>query len=255
MDPIVTFRIRNPLPDIRAVLFDKDGTLVDFEKTWAEVNRGAARIGSGGDIELEARLLDICGVDPETGRTRADSLFAAGTAITIAERMAAEGSPVAADLLAAELEALFASAADNAVAVGDIAGLFGALRGGGLHIGIASNDSESSVRRTARALGVLDLVHFTCGYDSGFGAKPAPGMVHGFAEAMGMSSAEVAVVGDSRHDMEMARAAGAGAAIGVLTGAGTAETLGPVTDAVLASVMDLPAAILPAAPDPEPGDR
>jgi len=48
------------------------------------------------------------------------------------------------------------------------------------------------------------------------------------------------VVGDNPHDLQMARSAGAGVAIGVLTGNSGAEDLLPLADAVLASVVDLP---------------
>jgi phosphoglycolate phosphatase len=48
------------------------------------------------------------------------------------------------------------------------------------------------------------------------------------------------MVGDNRHDLEMARAGGAGLAIGVLSGTGTLETLAPIADVVLDSVADLP---------------
>ena len=48
------------------------------------------------------------------------------------------------------------------------------------------------------------------------------------------------VVGDNVHDLAMARAAGAGAAIGVLSGNGAAADLAPLADAVLDSVCDLP---------------
>ena len=57
----------------------------------------------------------------------------------------------------------------------------------------------------------------------------------------GLRPAEVAVVGDNRHDLEMARAGGAGLAIAVLSGTGTRQTLEPLADVVLRSVADLPA--------------
>jgi phosphoglycolate phosphatase len=49
------------------------------------------------------------------------------------------------------------------------------------------------------------------------------------------------VIGDNPHDLEMARSAGAGVAIGVLSGTGTPEALAPLADHVLDSVCDLPA--------------
>ena len=48
------------------------------------------------------------------------------------------------------------------------------------------------------------------------------------------------MVGDNRHDLEMARAGGAGLAVGVLSGTGTRETLSPMADVILDSIVDLP---------------
>ena len=65
--------------------------------------------------------------------------------------------------------------------------------------------------------------------------------MHAFGEAIGAPAGEIVVIGDNRHDLEMARSAGAGAAIGVLSGNSGRDDLAPLADAILASVRDLPA--------------
>jgi phosphoglycolate phosphatase len=227
----------NPL---KAVLFDKDGTLIDFERTWAPVNRAVARLAASGDTALEARLLTACGVDPSTGRTRADSLFASGNAAEIAGAMLAHGSPWAHAELTAELDAIFAGAGAGAVGITDLAALFARLRRAGLAIGIASSDAAVGIRQTIRALGIEGQVDFVAGYDSGHGHKPDAGMALAFCHEVGCRPAEMVLVGDNRHDLAMGRAARAGAVIGVLSGTGTAETLGDLADVLIASVADLP---------------
>ena len=74
-------------------------------------------------------------------------------------------------------------------------------------------------------------------------------MVLGFCAATGLAPAEVLVVGDTDRDMMMARAAGAGLAVGVLTGATPREPLEALADHVIASVLEIET-ILPAAPEP-----
>ena len=54
---------------------------------------------------------------------------------------------------------------------------------------------------------------------------------------------EVMVVGDTPHDMEMARAAGVACRVGVLSGAGTREALEPIADCVIASIANLDAVL------------
>jgi phosphoglycolate phosphatase len=49
------------------------------------------------------------------------------------------------------------------------------------------------------------------------------------------------MVGDNRHDLEMARTGACGLAIGVLSGTGTRQSLEKIADVVLDSVADLPA--------------
>ncbi|KGF69721.1 haloacid dehalogenase [Hoeflea sp. BAL378] len=225
---------------IKAILFDKDGTLVDFDRTWAGINRKAALIAAEGDVALADRLLMECGMDPLTGKTRADSMFAAANASEIARHMVVHGSAVEAENLARLLDQVFAEGADQAWPICDLDPVLGRLGQAGYRLGIASSDGEAGIRRTVEVLGLTRHVGFIAGYDSGHGPKPEPGMIHGFAAHLGLSAAEVAMVGDNRHDMEMARAAGAGAAIGVLSGTGTMATLGDIADICIASVKDLP---------------
>ena len=58
----------------------------------------------------------------------------------------------------------------------------------------------------------------------------------------GRLDAEVAIIGDNGHDIEMAHNAGCGLSIGVLSGTGTRDTFERArADAILGSVADLPA--------------
>lgn len=224
---------------IRAILFDKDGTLLDYEKTWGTINRAAAALAAHGDHALAMRLLDIGGIDPASGLTRADSLLAAGNTSEIAQAWVAAGSPYGVADLTAALDDLFTQSATRAVPVTDLDALFQRLTARGLILGIASSDSEAAIRATLRTLGVSGHVRCAIGYDSGHGSKPGPGMLLGFAAAIGIAPAEIAVVGDNLHDMEMARSGGAGLRIGVLTGTGRQETLAAAADLCLPSIADL----------------
>lgn len=226
---------------LRGLLFDKDGTLVDFQATWTPLIRKATAYAAGGDAALTDRLLRIGGMDPGTGATRPDSLFAAANTIEVVDAFIAAGAVLPRARLVADFDAMFAGASAAAVPIADTPALFADLRARGIGLGIASSDNEASIRATARTLGIDGLVDFMAGYDSGHGVKPGPGMFTAFCRSIGAPAASVAMVGDNRHDVEMARSAGAGLVVAVLSGTGTRETLEAISDVCLSSIADLPA--------------
>ncbi len=225
----------------KGVLFDKDGTLIDYAKSWGPVNIEAAALAARGDAALAAHLLSLGGADPATGHAAPDSVLAAGSAADIADRWCAGGAGFATADLTRRLDGLFVAAAAHAVPVADLALLFGRLKARGLAIGIASSDNERAIRRMVTHLGLAPLVDFVAGYDSGHGLKPGPGMALAFCRAAGLAPAEIAVIGDNGHDLAMGRAAGAGLVVGVLTGTGTRDSLAPLADRVIDSIAELPA--------------
>jgi phosphoglycolate phosphatase len=92
--------------------------------------------------------------------------------------------------------------------------------------------------------GVRQSLDFICGFDTGHGTKPGGGMVEAFARLMALPASAIAVVGDSPHDMHMARAGKAGRAIGVLTGVSSKDALLEAgAHEVLESIADLEAAL------------
>ena len=224
---------------IRGLLFDKDGTLLDYEASWPPINREAALLAAQGDAALAAKLLRAAGAEPETGQAAADSLLAAGNTVELAQAWCAAGSPIPEAELVVRLDELFQGAVARMMPVCDLAALFAGLRGRGLALGIASSDSEAAVSATAAHFGLSGHLAFSCGYDSGHGVKPGPGMVLGFCRATGLDPGEVAVIGDNGHDMAMGHAAGVGLRIAVLTGTGTRETLTPLSHHCIASIAGL----------------
>lgn len=226
-------------PRIGAILFDKDGTLIDYHKSWSDVNRAAALIAARGDEELASWLLHIGGFNPVSGQIEPDTLLAAASTAEIATAWVRAGSPFLADDLKQALDRLFQDAVSHAVPVTELASLFTRLKARNLKIGIASSDSEEAIHRTVERFALETLVDFVAGYDSGFGAKPHPGMFKAFCKAVGAEPANAAMVGDNVHDMAMAAAARAGLRIAVLTGTGTRQSLIPHCDACIESICQL----------------
>jgi len=227
---------------IRAVLFDKDGTLFDFFATWAPAYEALARHAAGDDAALVERLMTLGGRDPATGRFAPHSVLAAGTARQLAELWGAEIGRADIAELTVYFDAHFHShGIASAQPVTDLPALFRRLRARGLRLGVATMDSHAAAEATMQAFGLDHMLDFVAGWDAGHGIKPGPGMVDAFSAAVAVPVSAIAVVGDTPHDLEMAHAAGAGLAVGVLTGASPRETLAPRAHHVLDSIADLEA--------------
>ncbi len=225
---------------IKGILFDKDGTLLDFDATWSPVLQQAALAVAGQDRALARILLQSGGFDIDSGKTAANSLLAAGNTVEIAAAWAEHIPGSDRVTMVEELDRIFQEGGLlHAVPVTDLEPLFRRLKARGLYLGLATSDSQIAAEATLRRFSVLKHMDFIAGYDSGHGYKPQPGMFLAFCKACGLAPAQAAMVGDNSHDLEMGQAAGAGALIGVLTGSGGPEQLSRLTGDILASIGDL----------------
>ena len=222
---------------IRGIVFDKDGTLFDFKASWGRWAQGFIA-GLARDEDHALVLADAIGYLPDTNGFAPDSPVIAATAVDIAAALLPHVSGYShASLTEAIDEA--AAGVPMAEAV-PLVPLFAALKGRGLKLGVATNDSEVPARAHLDRHGLTGLLDFIAGWDSGHGAKPAPGMCLAFASSAGLDPAEVLMVGDSLHDLDAGRAAGM-RPVAVLTGIARAGDLAPHAEVVLPDIGALPA--------------
>ena len=223
------------------MLFDKDGTLFDFDRTWSAWVRCVLRKLSPADAGFRARLGSAGGFDVDSGSFESESLLVNGSP----GEMNAVWAGMHPHLDIGGIDAICRSCLEEVepVRVCDLAPVLRRLKRMNVMLGVATNDYEFSARAQLSSAGILDAFDFVCGCDSGFGAKPDPGMIHAFAERTGVRAGEVAMVGDSAHDLRAGRSAGAGMAIGVLTGPASAGDLAPFADVVLEDVSQVPDAL------------
>lgn len=218
---------------IGAVIFDKDGTLFDFRQSWGAWTRALLE-----ELAPLARgdIAAVLGFDPEGFSFAPDSPVIAHTTPEIADILHPHLSGISLQALNDQMNRLAAAAPMvPAVALPEV---LSDLKARGLRLGLATNDTEIPARAHLSCAGVLDLFDFVAGCDSGFGGKPAPGQLLAFAEAVGLPGPQIAMVGDSLHDLDAARAAGM-KAVGVLTGPAPRERLSPHADVVLETIAEL----------------
>jgi phosphoglycolate phosphatase len=227
---------------MRGLLFDKDGTLLDFEASWSRVYRELCLNLADGDSDAAEAMLVAGGFDRETGRFLAGGALAAGNTVDIVRIWYPS---LAGSRLKAMVEQIDKVFYENGVHCSvPVPGLHATLRelhAAGLAMGVATNDGTAATKAALAALDIARFLPHVFGYDSVTNPKPAPDIVHAFAAASGVPLKAIAVIGDNPHDLEMARSAGAGASIGVLTGNGGRADLMPLADVVLESMCDLPA--------------
>jgi phosphoglycolate phosphatase len=222
---------------IDAIVFDKDGTLFDFRKSWGPWAAALLRELSPDPAEQHRLGLAIGYlIDSETFLP--DSPIIANTPSEIAAILAPHHPGLSAEKLEVQMNT-HAARATMTPAV-PLRPLMAALRARGLKLGIATNDTEAPARAHMAAAGITDQLDLILGCDSGFGGKPEPGMLLAFANHVGVHPARIAMVGDSRHDLQAGRAAGM-VAVAVLTGVATVDDLAPHADVVMPDIGHLPA--------------
>ncbi|SLN25524.1 Phosphoglycolate phosphatase [Roseovarius litorisediminis] len=219
------------------ILFDKDGTLFDFHMTWNAWAGDVIRELASGDPELIVQVAGVIDFDLDAGSILPSSIAIAETNRHIAEAIAT----VLPDRGVDDIEQFLVDSAASAPlspAV-PLAPFLAGLVGQGLALGVMTNDSEYGARAHLRSAGVEAHFSFVAGFDSGFGAKPAPDPLLAFARSQGLTPSRVAMVGDSIHDLMAGRAAGM-QTVGVLTGPASGDDLAPFADMVLPDIGHLP---------------
>ena len=225
---------------IKGILFDKDGTLIDFMASWMPAIYEAAKHFSNDDQDIADKMLAASGYDKESGEIIGGSILAAANNQQIAECWSQflEIQPDTA--MVTQLNRIFQyHNKHSSVAVTDLPALFSDLKSRGIKVGLATSDSEEGAIATLQALHVYQQMDFVCGYDSGHGVKPQAGMVNAFARKLGLDKDQIMVVGDNTHDLHMAHNAQAKLAVGVLTGTSSKEKLHEA-DYILNNVAEIP---------------
>lgn len=227
------------MTSITAVLFDKDGTLLDFQATWGPATAEVLAELSGNDGTVFADLAASCGFDLKTSRLLPGSPIIGGYTGDFAPAWASRLAAPHDRAFASHVDALFRRASlKYLTAYADVPAALDRFAHAGIPVGVATNDAEATARAHLGKLAILPRFAFVAGYDSGYGPKPGGGMVEAFARRVGVATGSVALVGDSPHDIIAARAVGA-VPIGIARTQAAAEALSYLDVTSVADLRDL----------------
>ncbi|MGJ8617411.1 MAG: HAD family hydrolase [Sulfitobacter sp.] len=223
--------------NIKGLIFDKDGTLFDFAATWEAWAVAFLLRATKGDRNRAIEVGAHIGFDFVAQKFDSNSVVIAATTGQVAAAL----KPHFASLSDVQLFDMLNEEAEKAPqreAV-PLTKLFTDLRARDLKLGIATNDTEAPARAHLEQVGITQMFDFIAGFDSGHGGKPEPGQLLAFAAQTDLNPADIAMVGDSIHDLHAGRAAGM-TCVGVLTGIATQADLAPHADIVLPDIGHLP---------------
>ena len=235
--------------EIKGILFDKDGTLIDFFKVWEPAMQPALRtmlkgIGVTDRPDLVNILMERLGcsnghIDPE-GAIAWKSY--AGIANDARNILNDENITAAAEEIRRLLvSCFFAEVVEKRTSYPtftDLPELMNFLEKNGIRIGLATTDTYISSRHCLDCLQISDAVSFWGTADGELPEKPDGRLIRLAADRWGIRPDQIAVVGDTPNDMRFAKNGGA-VGIGVLSGTGSLRDLSDCADYVLPSVDQL----------------
>lgn len=225
----------------QAIIFDKDGTLIDFDAMWGDWTfQLADRLQDFVKLDIRQALCEAYGYDIARLKILPDGKLTCTPMWRLRELMveAVEslGIPTIEASCAVEKAWHVPDPVTLAKPLTDIQELFTNIHKLGIKIAIATTDDRGPTEAMLEAFGVKDLIATMVCADDGIKAKPAPDMVTTICARMNIDPRKVIVIGDTVADLQMARAAGAGYVIGVLSGVGSIANLTPLADILIDTV-------------------
>ena len=234
----------------RCVVFDKDGTLIDFHAVWGpRLVRGAkalaAKAGLGDD--LLSHLYRASGYDADAGRTLGQGPLATAPLhqfnVIVASVLFQHGLTwdqalaLSKDHMGSAMTAT--PTAQEIIPRGAIGESLKRLVDAQIPAVIATTDNRLATEIMMHELRLEPLfADVRCGDDDG-PVKPDIAVLNGIAYSQQLDVSELVMVGDTVSDLTMARRAGAALCVGITGGAGSPEELQPHADILIGDISEI----------------
>lgn len=230
----------------KAIIFDKDGTLIDFDSFWVEVSRYAIKTilnKTGMKTVSTDEILEALGV--ENGVTRIDGVLCWGTygqlGDAIAKALSLHGYTPNGDDLAAITREAYNLAGDKGkvtATCNDIIGTLTELKNRGIILAVVTADGPEMTKKCLDDLKITELFDKIYTDDGIHPPKPDPYCINNICEEFNIKKDDVIMVGDTLTDVNFAKNGGI-RMIAVAKSQSNKELLLAHTDIVLNNVSEL----------------
>ncbi|MFK7159993.1 HAD-IA family hydrolase [Marinospirillum sp. MEB164] len=220
-------RIAQQIYDVDALLFDKDGTLLNLNTLWCPwLDAVVAQLGQASSAPTPADFDLALGVyKAEQGRvidpTGPLAIGSMDDVLTILAQVLYQQAGYGWNdaLRCVHLARMAAESALNwAEWIQPLAGVqswIAAAQAAGLRLGVVTSDDQASALTHLKALQLDQAMSVVIGHDQVEQGKPFPQMVERACQQLGVLPERTLLFGDSNGDMQMAQAAGLLAGIGI----------------------------------------
>jgi len=198
------------------VIFDKDGTLIDFRQTWIVII-GKLLDAMGEHVPmtepLRNRVQEALGISVDSGAIDGSGPLAMGTftecdaLLTYCLYLEGVRWDVAQDIVRRLGEEIFHSdARDKSIRPSrGAARLLARLKDKGIHIAVATNDNTKDALSDMFAIGAASYIDIVVGADSVESPKPAPDMVNKICSHFQVEPSLAILIGDTVMDALLGR--------------------------------------------------
>ena len=223
-----------------AIIFDKDGTLIDFDAFWIGVSVKAIEdtlTWANDSATSVSEVLEAFGV--HDGVTDIEGILCKGTYEELSDAMYAimkkNGFSGDGESVARKLRESYKKSCDAGVIKPTCKNLFEVLtklKQQGIRLYVVTTDNPEITLTCLKALGIEKLFDKVYSDDGKTPTKPDPFCVYDICERFGVDKERVVMIGDTMTDMNFAKNAGI-SAIGIAKSENNAKILEPHAYAVI----------------------